>query len=347
MSAIESKVSEKTQASKMLTLTKTLSTKALTNEACSYLDNKSLSELFKTCKHFSSFSKGDSNTLPTITPRRVQRATELLSCVLNISEANRKRILELISSESKVELESIILMRVTATEFFYGTTMPKEVRSNESPLEAAARNGDNPIAEIMLNALPRKQRDQGIIQLKAVRAALLIPSEPGSYIPKLVEFRIACQKFNNNIDTLIKEYKRDEIDIRSGMLGDTQQNLSWFLLQVFCHPRFHDPIPKDFTLEPNRNCQVYTYINGKWILGALDIMSLGKVTNFALYKGGAAGGFEGFAGMYAGRDGVWGRVRFDSAAIDSLYEVLPADLDRIINSPAPALEPPRAPSGKP
>lgn len=296
----------------------------LKRRTCSYLDNQSFSAFLKTNKAHSRLC----DSTPIISQRK---ASKLLFYVLNINVERKKQILELISLESKTqseeskaqsETQSIILMRATAEEFFYNTTQRKKLWTNVSPIEAAAKCGDFHLVRLMFDSLPDRQKMQALEQLKAVRASRKILAEAGSYITGLVELRNAYNAYLEPYDALVAAENWNELNKLCGLLGDAHRNLPAFLLQVFCNPVPHHPLP-DFTKEPLRACVL-------WGGAALDISSIGGSTFCALYKGRAAPS----AWVCVARRGpmLWA-AGVDSAAIDSLYKVLPSELDKIIDTP--------------
>jgi len=254
--------------------------------------------------------------------RNKLKAKELLHYVLNSSEVNKKRILKLIAA-----YPSAILTLATGREVYRTKEWSiacKNKRGLTTPLKAAAQCGDMPFVKRMLARVSAHQMPTAILQLQSLKKAGATPKDPHSYtFWGLPELPSAYKAYLGPAPALIATEQWDELEVLGGRLGEAYKNLPWFLLQVFCRPVPHEPLP-DFTVEPERVCRLF---NGS----DLDISSLGDVFCVVLHKGARAGSSWHRCGYYApSRLGFW--LLLDSLAMDSLCKVLTSDLDKIIQS---------------
>lgn len=274
---------------------------------------KELCALAQTSKHF----------LKLLGPKCT--ASQLLFCVLNIDERNKKRIMMVLA---KLKIKESILIRATGIEWHNDNPIQvKRTWKDVSPLEAAAKCGDVHLVRMLMEKLSFKERTLAITQLEGVKAARTIPSEPGSYICGLAElnqsyktylelFRIHNLEQDNFNSKILKELNET--------LGDVQKKLPCFLLQAFFS--FIRKTGSDVTKEPERRVHI---VSGYHQYQELNTKAIGKGTESALasiYQGEGEWmmGYSAYVGSSA--------AERDSNLIAELYTVLPAELDKIIES---------------
>lgn len=284
-----------------------------------FLDESSLSVLSRTCTLYRDLFKG--------TRSDRGKASTLLFCVLNPNEANLKRIQALLS-EPQQEIKSIILIRVSGHEVYFSIKQDKWVSKkkwiNVSPLEAGALCGDVHLVRRLLEKIPDNQKTQALVQLQEIKKKCTT-DEAQSYICRLDNLRKAYKEYLEHYQNLANTENWKEIDECWGLVGEAQKNLPWFLLQVLCDPIPHHPIP-DFTKEPPRACCLK--YNEE-----LDLDRFFAGSHYALNKG-----HRCYARSWRARDAGRIATLVDSVAIDSLYEVLPAELDKVIKLLSETLE---------
>jgi len=267
--------------------------------------------------------------------RKIRSAQELLHCVLNSSEANKKRIVELITADP-----SIILMPVAGKEVYPikdGKTDIKNDRGVTTPLEAAARCGDMPVVKMMFATIPMSQKQTAIDRLQALKKPGATPTDTHSYaFWGLPELRAAYPVYLERAAAAQATRGFDAVKQLYGDLGDTQKNLPWFLLQIFCRPlplgtlAHFATLPPDFTVEPKRDCIVASTDGLDAI--PLDVASLGRGTFTALYKGWwvSPRSLSVRAGELTKR--FMTLARADSLVMTTLETVLTSELDKIIQA---------------
>lgn len=278
-----------------------------------FLDEKGLSRLACTCTIYRNLLKD--------TCFHTEKAAELLFYVLNPNKTNLNCMEELLSEWQKKEVQSIILTRVSGHEVYFSKKLTAWVSKrkwiNISSLEAAAQCGDVHVVRRLLEKIPDNQRTQALEQLEGVKKKCTT-IEPCSYICGLIDLRSAYKEYVEPYRALESARNWDELDKRWGLLGKAQKNLPWFLLQVFCNPIRHQPIP-DFTKEPVRHCRLCDNSD-------LDLDLFYTGAHRALCKGDG-----GLAVRDFGSNAEGGMVSFDVLAIKRLCEVLPTELDKVIN----------------
>lgn len=298
-----------------------------------FLDDDSLWAISKTCRQYRDLFKSSRKAR--------KKATELLHCVLNIDTFRKKRIIELLSEPQPGTL-SIVLMRVFGREVYWGYKKPsdsygilssfkiKKICKREwtaSPLEAAAKMGDNFLVKMFLDKLSQKQKLEALHQLQNIRAQRKIVWEPASYLRGFLELREAYKTFLESFAVIQATNQRWHlIGELWGEIGEAQKNLPNYGLQVLSTPVF--PI-QDFTKEPKRELEMARFhgIGGEGVLddcnnrifSALCNISSQNIIIIGLYG-------------YPLERVILNECRTDAGAIEKLCEVIPLELDKMIES---------------
>ena len=253
------------------------------------------------------------------------KARELLFCVLNTNtDANRKQMDELLVESQAAGHQSIILTRVSSQEFYSNAQNQILPRANRvwthpiSPLEAVFKCGDFHLVRRLLARIPENQKREALVQLQNAKTECAA-NIPGNYLYDLARLSAAYKEYLGSYDNLVQTNNSNELNRLWGCIGEAQKNLSWFLLQVFCNPSPHDPLP-NFNLEPRRDCRLRDNTT-------FDLDSIGLSSSYALYKGRRVG-VEAVATPIS--LGWWGEpvACFDLPAINSLCDVVQRELDQ-------------------
>lgn len=243
-------------------------------------------------------------------------AEPLLDHVLNIDEARKKNILEII----KTNPEFILYRTKGSVKYFSSKQNKIAIRitmDNVSPLEAAALSGDFHLVNIFRDAFPETLKRVAGLQLSEILSrsdfleAFSILKK--SYIKYITEY---AQLDNAN--------QQDMISLLWEQVGEAQKILSTFNLQVFCNSFPHEP-SIDFTKEPARSCKVEIptgMFSGSEIVD-LDFDSIGLGTQHALWKGVCTKAWCGHGMWFYGTSGrPWFEANEDLGAMQLLYEVI-------------------------
>jgi hypothetical protein len=208
-----------------------------------------------------------------------------------------------------------------------------------SPLEAAFKCGDFHLVNRLLARIPINQKGEALVQLRKAQSECAT-NIPGSYLYDLTRLSAIYEEFLGPYDNLMNTHNWNELYRLWGHIGEAQKSLSWFLLQVFCNPIPHHPLP-NFNLEPRRDCLMRDNTH-------LDLDSIGfgscnfsggmarygtpLISYHALLKGTNVGGpEEAWPGMVLVPT-MPTMARADLLAINSLREAVQQALDQTIAS---------------
>lgn len=270
-------------------------------------DEKSLHALTLTCKNYQKKYKN------TYQDKKV--AAEMLHCVLNPTESNQKRFLELIT-EPKKDLNGppLYLIQNHGEEVYFNKAKVKKtkrMRWNTNVLEAILRTGNFHLAKTLFNSIPKAAKTDALKQqIRDIKA---------KGIWGMSELQTAYKNFLDPWKALYDAKKGKELNRLSGLIGLAQkEHLPWFSLYLFCHPGTH--ANANYTLAPNWVCILIR--NAELDLDLFDVASIN-----ALYKGslpvvacGERGGWEAAPQM---------RME-DSVAFYRQCEVLSSEMDKAI-----------------
>lgn len=288
----------------------------------SYAGNRSLSCLVGTCHTFRNFAE-----IGTCAEYKTngRKAVELVSYVVNPTVDNLARMEAFLDKHSPAVQLAIMLTRVSVKEEYIskGKTKCKKQLPPLSSLEAAIlRCGDPYVLNRLLQRLRHclavvpQNAEQAIAHLQHAQAQCR-PEIPGNYRYDLDCLLKAYRALLTPYEALKKVENWSEIDRLNGCMGNTQFNLSWFLLQIFCNPVPHEPIP-DFKKEPERTCIVFCN-------EVLDLGFIGSEHSSALFKGSMN---APQVDMAVGTTYCY----MDLLALERLYEVLPSQINEVIES---------------
>lgn len=293
-----------------------LSTDLLKLES-SFLDLKSLSEQAKVCRSLRITSRAQ---LP------FAAAAKLLDYVLNINDANRKKILDLIHAPIESN-KSIILIRADGDVRHFSSKQKKEVirlrEKNVSPLEAAALSGDFFLVKILSDALPDDQKPEAGLQLLALK-------QRQDYLSAFFNLQKYYHSYIKD-PTSLKDYR---ISPLWEQVGEGHKKLSNFGLQVFSNPVSFESQDLDLTKEPLRSFHFFEEYfddeepNSFFRDIGMDLDAIGTGTGYALYKVNLSECQHRTGQYYKSISPIWNPpAKSDSKVVDRLCKLIPQQLD--------------------
>lgn len=275
----------------------------------SCFDERSLHAFMLTCKHNQN----------KYADKKV--AQEMLHCVLNPTEPNQARFLELLSTPKRdLKGQPLYLIKNHADEVYFNKAKVKKTkttRKSTNVLEAILRTQNFHLAKTLFNCIPVEDKTKSLKKYIKDTKALGIWGMP--------ELKLAYNNFIDSWKALYDAENWDGLAKLWGRIGQAlKEHLSWFSIYLFCHPATH--ANTNYTLPPKWVCILYDDLE-------LDLDSFGADSIYALYKGGAgSSGMRGPRGRGSKRFLYTAAVLapMDLEAYSSQCEVLSKEMDKTI-----------------